>query len=263
MKQKIRILSVAAFAGVAMTASAQLKEGFHYSAGALTTASGAAWAAHNGAGTNPLQVVATSLDHPALTNETGGAVTFTTSGEDVNRGGFSIAGTGAGETAFVSAVISLSSAQATGDYFLHFNDSSAPTSAFRGRVFARSSGPGYQLGLRYSSSDTIQWDTAMVQNFSSPVFIALKLTSVSGTGNDTASLFVAPTPGASEPAATLTATQLSTTDATHDFAAAVAVSIRQGSAVNAPAGTVDTIRVGTTWAAVSGTDASVADWSAY
>src|SRR5438045_3873891 len=144
MKHITRFLSLPAAAAMfalagSAVAQTNMVEQFAYTAGDLITNGGGNWAAHSSAGTNNEQVVATSLSYPGMTNVTGGAVTFTTSGQDVNRSGFSIT-TSTATTAYLSAVISLSATQATGDYFLHFADGLITANAFRGRVFAKNSG---------------------------------------------------------------------------------------------------------------------------
>src|SRR5438067_2083298 len=140
-------------------------------------------------------------------------------------------------TAYYSAVINLSAAQATGDYFLHLIDGLQTSGAFRGRLFAKSSGVGYVLGIRYGSTDTVVYDTTVLP-FNTSEFVVVKLTSIAGLTNDTASLFINPTLGQpSEPAATVTTTQI---DANQDWGNIDFIAIRQGTAANAPTGTVDT-----------------------
>src|SRR5262245_30278197 len=112
MKQTFRFVGAAATAiGLALASSAVAQttmiEQFAYSTGNLPTASAAVWAAQTtGAGTNTPQVTASSLSYSGMTNVTGGAVSFTTSGEDDFRGGFSIT-TASLTTAYYSAVINL------------------------------------------------------------------------------------------------------------------------------------------------------------
>lgn len=235
-------------------------EQFSYTPGDLVTNSAGLWSGHSGAGTNNEIVTTNSLTYPGLTGTTGGATTFTLSGQDVNRPITTMTLTGAGETAYYSAVISLSSAQATGDYFMHFIDSTVLTSNFRGRLFAKSSGAGYVLGIAHSANNagTVTYDTTVL-NFNTSVFVVVKLTSVSGAANDTTGLFINPTLGAAEPAPT----QVSA-DAPTDPPFVDRIAIRQGSATATPAGTIDSIRTGPTWASVTGINAStVPEWNSY
>src|SRR5688500_1428309 len=64
--------------------AALLTDDFDYPAGSLLTANG--WAAHSGAGTNPLTVAAPGLSYAGYAGSgVGNAVPMTTSGEDAHR----------------------------------------------------------------------------------------------------------------------------------------------------------------------------------
>lgn len=248
MSRKILFMVVVMSLASIASAAPVLVEEFSYATGTLTTQSGAVWAAHSGAGTNAIQVATGSIAYAGLTTSGEKATFGFTSGEDVNRGTFSITGSGAGETAYCSLVVNIATAQATGDYFFHMVDGVIGGNLFRGRIFARSSGGGYNLGIRLSSGDAIQWD-ATVRTFNVPVFLVEKLTSVSGATNDTASLFINPALDSTEPAPDLTATASAAAD---DWANLDLVAIRQGTAANTATGAVDSIRVATNWADATG-----------
>jgi hypothetical protein len=246
----LMILGLALAVVSAAGAAQRLVEQFDYATGDLTTVGSPEWTAHSVPGTNPQQVVASSLSYPGLTGVSGGAVTFINTGEDDSR--IYTAGiTSAETTAYFSAVVSIATAGA-GDYFLHFIDG-APSFAFHGRLFVRDSAGSAEFGIRYGSGDTVQYGGAPATvAYNTPTFIVVKVTSVVGVTNDTADLFVNPGLDIVEPLPTVTATQ---TDVGQDYINLNAIAIRQGTTGNNVTGSVDTIRVGTLWGDV---DSSVA-----
>src|SRR5258705_6541895 len=131
------------------TAWAQLlfEENFVYTPGDTLNGKGG-WAAHSGVGSNPETISAPSLSYPSYASSgIGNSVTLTTSGEDVNR----IFTSQTSGTVYASALINVSAVvTATGDYFFHMNGTPVGT-AFNGRVYARQSGAGYNIGLSYST----------------------------------------------------------------------------------------------------------------
>ena len=247
----------AALAALMLVGSASaaplVTEDFNYATGQLKVVGAPLWDDHGVSATNPQLVVGTSLTYPGLTTSFGSS-TFTNNGEDVSLGGFSITGSGAGETAYYSAIVTFTSTgtgTTTGDYFMHFNDGTQLGTAFRGRVFARSVvvGSTFQIGLQYGSSATNLTYGSTVLPINTPFLIVLKLTSTPGTSNDTAAVFINPVLGGAEPTPEVSVVSSDVTS--QDFTNLVAVAIRQGTAANAPAGAFDYIRVGTTWADVT------------
>lgn len=255
-------IATAVLALVGSVSGQPIVEQFGYSAGALTTVGSPTWINHSAAGTNPQQVLATSLSYPGMSGITGGSVQFTTNGEDNGRGGFAVT-TASLTTVYFSAVTSLSLTTATGDYFTHLIDGLQTSGAFRGRVFAKTNGGAYNLGIRYGTNDGPVYDTTDSLALNTPVFFVVKLTSVPGVTNDTASMWVNPPLGGSEPAPTVTTTQ---TDVGQDWGNIDFVAIRQGAAASGAAGVIDSIRVGTTWAQVTNANAGssrIDGWKKY
>ncbi len=207
-----------------------LDENFDYggTAGNLT-ATTANWVAHSGSGTNPIQYVTSGLTMPSYASSgVGGAATFTTTGEDDNR---TFASQSSGPLYF-AALVNLSSAQATGDYFMHFKNSST---GFAARVFARNSSGNLQFGISTSSAAT--WSTT---NFSlGTTYLVVAKHDMSTGASD---IYVLTSCESTEPVTPLaTATGTAVTPI-------VGIAIRQGNAANAPAGTIDGIRVANNWA---------------
>lgn len=221
-----------------------LTENFAYSAGTSLNGQGG-WTSHSGT-TNPILVTSPGLSYPGYAGSgIGNAVTLTTTGEDDN---VTFAGQSSGSV-YAAAMVNVASAQLTGDYFLHLFDGAVGTNAFRGRVFVKkdANNATYGFGLQFGSANTNLVYTPTTYETGTTHLIVLKYTFVDGTNNDIVSLFVDPALGGAEPPVTLTTADSSQTDAVN----LDGIALRQGTAANAPAETVDGIRVGTSWADVA------------
>jgi hypothetical protein len=210
---------------------------FNYTVGTFLTANG--WAAHSGSGTNPPTVTTPGLSYSNYFGSgIGNAVTLSGNGEDDNHSFTSISS----GSVYASAMIKVTSANATGDYFFHFGVGS--TTTYNARVFVKSVTGGIVFGVcKTSTTANIQWSSTVLATGTTH-FIVLKYTFVSGTTNDKAELFINPAVGGSEPASNLSAV---ITDA--DFSAIDRICLRQSSTT--PVAVVDGIRVGQTWASVT------------
>ncbi len=210
-------------------------DSFEYTAGTLLTANG--WAAHSGAGTNPVTVASGSLSYlNYFPSNTGNKVTLTTSGEDVNHPFPGSVTTGMVYAAFM---VNLSAAQNAGDYFAHFMGQS--TSTFLGKIYTKSVSGGYQVGVtKVNNADVVY--APPVLTFGDDHLIVLKYEIVSGATNDVASIFIDPVVGSPEPAAA-DATNNTGTDPTY----LAGFALRQGTASSAPTLSFDGVRVAKTW----------------
>jgi hypothetical protein len=217
-----------------------LAEDFAYSEGALLTDSG--WTAHSVGGTNALTVTAPGLTYAGYSGSgVENSVAMTTSGEDVNKSFASPVTSGA---VYASLLVNVTSATTTGDYFFHFH---IGTTTFYGKVFARKNvdNDSYSFGVsRNANAGTGAVYTPGTYTYGNTHLLVVKYTYVDGTLNDTVELFVDPTPGAAEPAATLSATDFGAAD----VASIPGVGIRQGGSSSASVQRIDGIRVATTWA---------------
>lgn len=117
------------------------------------------------------------------TNET---VTLATTGQDVRRL-FTPAVTT--DSVFLKVDITVASAQATGDYFVHFGDRGA--SNFYNRVYIRSSGAGFVMALS-TSSGAVTYGTDVL-NLGTTYTIPARYDINAGLANDSGALFVNPT----------------------------------------------------------------------
>jgi len=203
-----------------------------------TNINGNGWTAHSGAGTNPIKVAASGLTYAGYYGSAiGNSISLTTSGEDDNRT-YTAINSG---SAYAAAMINVSAAQATGDYFFHLGTS---TSTFNARLFIKSSGAGFVVGI--SKVNTSPVYGATVYSFNTTYLVVIKYTYIAGLTNDRADAFVLTSPSMPnvEPAATVSSTDSGTgTDAT----TLTAVFVRQGTAANAPTLQIDGIRVAASW----------------
>ena len=189
------------------------------------------WAQTGTSATNPIQV-------------TGGQAVVGTSGQDVYSSFSSPAPNTSGSTLYFAATMTLTAAQAAGDYFLHVSDPVGSASNFYGRVFAKSSGSGFVLGLSPNTTTAVYGLSVLSFNQSYQVVVAWDFV----TGADTFSLFVNPN---STDRATLSAYVVSAAFASGEPTAQVsAINLRQGTSSNAPSVRVSTLAAGSTLADV-------------
>lgn len=195
--------------------------------GADTTTPGQdGWLNTSGGGTNNITVSGLPAN---------GLVSMTTSGQDVRRlfdGGATVTS----GSIWFSADISVSAAQATGDYALHMGDGS--TTIFNARTYIKSSGAGYVMALGTGTGTAVTYGTTELP-FNQLQHILVRYDLVAGAANDTGALFVNPsTPDGSGDTAYVNATTIGT-----DASSFASFSLRQGSATAAATLTVDNISV--------------------
>lgn len=257
-KTVFALLSVAALAA-ANQASAQLifSEDFTgYTAGDLAGQGG--WDVSSANASDKIMVVSGDLNFTGLPAQSGAqAVQFEGAGEDLGRT-FTAQATTAGTTLYYSMIVQFADVAtfvSPGGYFAHFTEGTTATgTGFRGRLWVTETANAPQLGIDITSGDTpVLASTTLA--YDTPIFVVVKLTYNSGTGDDTAQVFINQTGG----------TEPGTADATDtgvDLGAVGRFGLRQDSAAETPNVKVDRVRVGTTWASVidSGSS-SVQDWS--
>lgn len=180
---------------------------------------------------------------------TNGNVALTTTGQDVNRPFTAITATAG--SVYLQADITVSAAQATGDYALHLGDGGA--SNFNARAYFKSSGAGYVMALATSSGAAVNYG-ATVLSFGTTYKMLARYDIVPGAGNDTGALFINPTTAdGSGDTAYVAATTIGI-----DAASISSVNLRQGTASSAPTLVIDNLAVlvsvpePTTLAAIAG-----------
>ena len=226
------------FALTSQSKSQIFSEDFPYGIGVPLTSTGN-WFAASGAGVNPLATTP-GLSYPGYVGSgIGDAVRFSTTGEDDSSSIVSRPNSG---TVYASFLVWMSSAQATGDYFFAMSTSG---NAFDGRVYARSSGAGFQFGVTKANEALVNYTTG-VYNFFETYLVVVKYQFNAGVADDQVSLFVFDTlspPPMVEPAPTVGPITAASTDAIN----LSRVLLRQGSSTSAPAGVIDAIYLDLSW----------------
>lgn len=214
----LRSILFSCAASVVLAAFAQAQstftETFSYPNGALTGQGG--WVRNGSTSTNPLTV-------------TNGAVALATSGEDVST---AIGFTASSNTLYAGFDLTLSGAQATGDYFAAFNTASNQTN-FTGRFFAKSSGAGYVLGYQLGATGATPTYSSTVLNFSTNYRIVVRYDFVAGAANDQGTFYVSPTQ-ATELLNSAATSTITWGGSTAENASLAAFTLRQGTASSAP-----------------------------
>ncbi|MDR3667160.1 MAG: T9SS type A sorting domain-containing protein [Ignavibacteriaceae bacterium] len=213
-----------------------LTEDFDYPVGTiLNTCSN--WWANSGGGNNVLTITTPGLSYPGYPgSDIGNAVTMNVNGEDC---GDTLGVKITSGNVYYSAMVNVTSAQ-TGDYFLLFGTG---TASYYARLYVKKDPvSGFNFGISRGSVMPFAY-TLTSYNFNQTYLIVVKYAFTPGSLNDVVNLFINPIPGGSEPVPTLTATDLTSFDAT----TIDKFFLRQGSSGSSPKVIVDGIRVSTTW----------------
>jgi hypothetical protein len=235
----ITLINTSAFAQ-----SPLLVEDFTYPAASLLTANN--WAAHSGEGTNSIATTSPGLTLTGYPSSgIGNAASMTVSGEDVNRA-YPVQSSGAVYAGFLVNV-SEAAVDPIGGYFFHLSPDPIGTN-FRGRVFIKKDASNnIAFGIsKAGTNDTSVGFTPFSYALNTTYLVVVKYAIVDGATNDTVSLFVSTTTPATEPAATVSALDVTATDINPGT-----VALRQGATATSPTVRVDGIRIGTTWASIT------------
>lgn len=200
--------------------------------------------------TNPLMITSPGLTFPGHPGSgVGGAVSMLNTGQDDYR---PFAPVNSGDV-YLSFLMNVSAVQ-TGDYFIALGTSSAQFN-YIARLFLKSSGAGFNVGISKSNETPQQYGTT-VYNLNTTYLVAVKY-SFAGPAADSAnstsdpiSVYVVPSGSsiASEPTPEINGYLHS---GKNDAADLASVTLRQGSTSSAATLTVDAIRVGNTWEAAT------------
>jgi hypothetical protein len=229
-----------------------LVENFNYTAAdTLRTISGAGWTPiATVSNINKVPVVSPGLSYTGSTaSGIGNAVAIKTTGEDIGK---AFTQNYRDNAIYASFLINVSAAQATGDYFFAYLDSTLNATNFRARVGIKSSGTGFKIGVSKSGASTVAGYYATDLSFNTTYQIVVKYSIISGATNDSVKLFVNPILGAAEPT-TASAEALTTeNDITISSIVGIGgVALRQGGASNSPTLTFDGLKVGRSWSSVT------------
>lgn len=156
-----------------------------------------------------------------------------------------------GTSFYYGLTLNVISAQAAGDYFFHVSNPAGTTSLFYERLFARSSGAGFQLGFLDTSGtgSLTTWGTTEL-SLNTDYRIVVGQNFIAGPVNNTFAVYVNPSDLTIEAnnTAYLTHTWTSVNAETDTIAA---VNLRQGGAANSAAVLVDDILISKTFSDVT------------
>ncbi|MDW8295397.1 MAG: T9SS type A sorting domain-containing protein [Raineya sp.] len=204
------------------------------------------WTTHSGTA-NQLQRISGSLNYMGIPASMGNKVSIKAGDtEDLNK---DIGADQTGDVYFSALinVVNTTNMTTTGDYFLHFGATTGTSvTVLAGRLHVRAVGASnFNLGILNQSGGT-PVTTYLSTNFNvgTTYFVVVKY----NTTSNTASLWVNPSLGGSEPAPDAT-----NNTGTNTTAQVRSICIRQGGSGSNTTGNIeiDEIRVGTTWASVT------------
>ena len=223
-----------------------LNEHFDYPTG--DSISGHGWAGHSGLGTNTILASPGSLTYSGYPTSVGNKVTLNISGQDINKG---FATQNVGYSIYTAALVNVTAATATGDYFLHLMKPGS-TSPLVARVYVKKDTTVTPNKIKFgfmkgSTASNIIYTTASYE-MNTTHLIVTKYTINQGLANDIAFLFVNP-PINSEGIPTIIASDISQPDLD---TISQGIALRQGSSTNAPNLSIDEIRVANNWNAAIG-----------
>ena len=233
---------VAMHFNVAGNCQTLLNENFDYIVGTNLTSNG--WAAHSGAGTNPVKVNSAGLSFPGyLSSDIGLSAILNNTGEDVNNS-FTPVTIG---VLYFSFLVKLNAV--TNDYFFNLGRTTMGTSIFRGKVFTDGSGDKFNFGLSLGSNLPVL-TSGNSYGIGSVYLLVLKYSFIPGLLNDEVSLFAfsGTIPGV-EPISPTIGPLVDTTVA--DVINIGTIALRQYSAKQNII--IDGIRVATRWEDIAGT----------
>lgn len=238
---KIKLLLTIILLGIANCLSPQpsallLEENFDFPEGS-NVAGQNDWT-QGTAGTNAVIISGDGLDYAGYPgSDTGLAADFSPLSDRIQK---SFTGS-LTDSYFYAFLINVSSAGA-GEFIAGFYSQSA----FRGRIYIKADGEGFQFGLVKTTTGTVTYTQGTPYVFGTTYLVAVHYRFIPGTGNDEVSLFINPDLNANLPE---TPDVGALTDAGNDVSANVfAIQGRN----NSGAFTLDAIRIATSWDAIRG-----------
>jgi len=209
-----------------------LREDFEYAAGTALTANG--WKDHS-SGSNPITTVAGSLTYAGYSDGKGNSAALRANGEDVSRQFTTVYPRTA---VYLSFVVTVSSVNTTGDYFLHLGPTTL-SSNFRPRVFVRQAASGNAIQFGVSDNGAAVYTTA-TYSLNTPYLLLVKYSFDEALS--TSELYVNPDPKSSS-LYRISATPDVSVSGTSSPTDIGTLALRQGS--SSPALVVDDIQLAT------------------
>ncbi|SFT75512.1 hypothetical protein SAMN05421857_3054 [Chryseobacterium formosense] len=242
IRTQITVLILAWIAFVPqLRAQTILTESFNYPAGTLLI--GALWT-QSATGTPTISVSTGNLTIPnSIGDGMGNKVALANTGQDVYKTFTSTTLSATVPAIYTTAVVNVSAAQTTGDYFLSLGNATTSIA----RVYIQSNGTGFSFGV-LRNTGTVAYEST-VRPFNTNIKLVLKYEQVAGATNDIVKLYVNPSAG-NEPGVA----DISHTGTAADATSFAAIQLYQGTTAattNAPTLELDNIVVNTTWAGVT------------
>lgn len=135
------------------------------------------------AGTNSVTVSEEGLTYPDYSNTAGKAASFVPLSDRIQK---TFEGTQIGSY-YYSFLINVSSA-GSGEFFAGLFSANA----FRGRVYLKEDGAGFQFGLVKTTTGTVTYTSGTPFSFGTTYLVVVKYDFIAGNGNDQVSLFINP-----------------------------------------------------------------------
>ena len=188
-----------------------------------------------GSGPDPIIAETTALTYTNYNGGGGEYVAMPAASGTTSRVFKSFTATTSGtNTFYYSFLLRLSSVTSTGDYFMSLGDAST---TYFARIFAKSNGSGFNIGISKSSNTATYGST--VYNLNQTYLIVVRYTYMTGTTNDPVYIWVNPTLN-SEP--TISSAEATISSGTDGPTTVVNV-IWHNRSANNPSGSFDAIRV--------------------
>jgi hypothetical protein len=216
-------------------------DGFDYTAGeALQTQTG--WVAVN-TGDN-IDIVSGNLSFTNLMTSTGNKISFAGAGIDASKAMVSQNSGTIYYSLLINPITMAGVTDVNGGYLAGFQQNTTTFGATLWTKRVDDDNLNFGIEVRTATGASTTWTGNYPAN--TTYFLVVSYTFVDGTNNDEVKLWVNPTPGASEPASTITDNHTGT-----DLPSIVGFFIRQDSATETPSVEIDELRIGTTWADVT------------
>lgn len=223
---------------ITVKAQVLLNEQFDYSIGDTVTSHG--WNEHSNPGVNKILVTSGNLYYSHYFTSVGqSALLSSAGGQDINHT-FTTQTSG---SVYASILINAStvSPSTTGDYFFHFLKG---TTTYAGRVYIKRDATDttqFRLGILKGSTTANIVFSPILLSLNTTHLIVLKYKIISGTTNDSVSLFINPET-TFEGSPSITASDITSADIDPGI-----IALRQPAASSAPNITIDGLRVANTW----------------
>jgi len=221
-----------------------INENFDYAIGTELKTNGWVGTGSAPSTTNPILITTSSISYSSYSNSgIGNEITLNNTGEDLNKS-FTAQTSG---TLYASVLVNITSAQTTGDYFIHLAD--LPTgSSFFSRLFVKTDGAKLAFGIQNSNSLSPNVAVPTYSTFSYDLNTNYLLVMKYEISTNTASLIVNPTILTTEPSSNWISNNSGTSlPPTSGFST---INIRQGTATNAATLKLDGLRVGLSWSSI-------------